>query len=363
MRISPEQLQQHLARELKPLYTVFGDETLLALEAADRIRARARAEGYTERNVLTADSGFKWSELAFTGSSQSLFAARRVLELRVPSGKPGTDGSAALQAYCESPPPDTITLVTLPGVEWRAQKAGWFEALDRCGVSVEAKPVTRKALPEWLAGRLKAQGQEADKVTLEFIADRVEGNLLAAHQELQKLALLHPPGILTFEQVEAAVLNVARYDVFKLGEAVLAGQPQRALRMLEGLEAEGEAPVLVHWTLAEDIRSLKRIHDAMQGGKPLPMALKEARIWGAKERLYERVLPLLADHELAHLVMAASVCDGVIKGLKHPDWPQDAWSALKRLVLLMLQPVTSAPAPARSATAHGAARLQLALMA
>src|SRR5688572_9885659 len=146
MRISTEQLQQQLARELKPLYTVFGDETLLALEAADRIRARARAEGYTERNVLTADSGFKWSELAFTGSSQSLFAARRVLEVRVPSGKPGTDGSAALQAYCENPPPDTVTLVTLPGIEWRAQKAGRFEAPDRRRGSGEGKAVARKAL-------------------------------------------------------------------------------------------------------------------------------------------------------------------------------------------------------------------------
>jgi DNA polymerase III subunit delta len=208
-------------------------------------------------------------------------------------------------------------------------------------------------------GQRVADGEEGQR-TLAFFADRVEGNLLAAHQELQKLALLHPAGVLGFDQVEAAVLNVARYDVFKLGEAVLAGQVGRALRMLDGLEAEGEGAVLVHWTLAEDIRALKRVKDAMAEGKPLPLALKEARVWGAKERLYERVLPLLADHQLAHLLQAASVCDGVIKGLKHPEWPLDPWSALRRLVLLTMQLVTSAPAAPRAAAP---AKLQLALSA
>ncbi len=232
---------------------------------------------------------------------------------------------------------------------------------------IKVDAVARNELPAWIARRLAAQGQrvadgEEGQRTLAFFADRVEGNLLAAHQELQKLALLHPQGILSFEQIEAAVLNVARYDVFKLGEAVLAGQVSRALRMLEGLEAEGEAAVLVHWTLAEDIRGLKRIKDAMADGKPLPMALKEARVWGMKERLFERVLPALADHQLAHLVQAASVCDGVIKGLKHPEWPLDPWSALKRLMLLVMQQVVSAPAPGQRNAAR-ATRLQLALPA
>ena len=207
-------------------------------------------------------------------------------------------------------------------------------------------PVDRRELPAWIARRLVAQGQrvadgEAGQRTLAFFADRVEGNLLAAHQELQKLALLYPQGTLEFDQVEAAVLNVARYDVFKLGEAVLAGQVKRALTMLDGLQAEGEAAVLVHWTLAEDLRALKRAKDALIDGKPMPMALREARAWGAKERLYERVLPALAEHQLAHLVAAASTCDGIIKGLKHPEWPHDPWAALKRLMLLTLQQVAT----------------------
>ena len=165
----------------------------------------------------------------------------------------------------------------------------------------------------------------------------MEGNLLAAHQELQKLALLHPAGELGFDEVEAAVLNVARYDVAKLAEAVWTGQTTRALRMLDGLQAEGEAPVLVHWTLAEDVRALARAHASLQAGKPLPMALKDARVWGAKEKLLERTLPLLADHQVAHLLDAAAVVDGIAKGLKHPDWPHEPWDALRRWVLSMLQ--------------------------
>jgi len=353
MRISTEQLQQHLTRELKPLYTVFGDETLLALEAADRIRARARAEGYTERNVLTADSGFKWSELAFTGSSQSLFAARRVLELRVPSGKPGTDGSAALQAYCEDPPPDTITLVTLPGVEWRAQKAGWFEALDRCGVSVEAKPVTRKALPEWLAGRLKAQGQEADRETLDFIADRVEGNLLAAHQEVQKLALLFPAGRIGYEQAREAVLDVARYDVFNLGEAVLAGDVLRLARMMDGLKGEGVAPPLVLWALAEEIRTIARVIEGATAGKRPPQLWYEAKVWGdthkqAMQQNYGRFTTEQVEAAITHAARADRMAKGLIRG--------DIWDELLQLGLRFASGAPARPAkqgrmaaPARAA--------------
>jgi len=369
MQVKPDQLAAHLGKGVKPLYIVHGDEPLLAQEAADAIRAAARAAGYGERKVFTVGNAAHFDWAGFIGASQamSLFAERQLIELRIPNGKPGKEGSEALQRYCETLSDDVVSLVHLPKLDWQQAKSGWFTALDAAGVMVKVDAVDRRDLPTWIARRLQAQGQrvaegEEGQRTLAFFADRVEGNLLAAHQEFQKLALLHPQGPLTFEQVEAAVLNVARYDVFKLGEAVLAGQVGRALRMLEGLEAEGEAAVLVHWTLAEDIRGLKRIKDAMAEGKPLPMALKEARVWGVKERLFERVLPALADHQLAHLVQAASVCDGVIKGLKHPDWPLDPFSALKRLVLLILQQVATAPAPA-ARSAPTAARLQLALEA
>ncbi len=351
MQVRAEQLAQHLAKGLKPLYTVWGDEPLLAQEAGDTIRAAARAAGCTERQVHTVSGAhFDWSSLLGASQAMSLFADRQLIEIRIPGGKPGKDGSEALQRYCEQLGDEVVTLIQLPKLDRTQQSSGWFSALDAAGVTVRVDPVERKALPQWIAQRLAQQGQRVQggdegQRTLAFFADRVEGNLLAAHQEIQKLGLLYPPGELGFEQIEAAVLNVARYDVFKLGEAVLAGQVARALRMLEGLQAEGEAAVLVHWTLAEDIRALKRVRDAVSGGKPLPMALRENRVWGVRERLFERAVPLLTDNGLAALLDAAQVCDGLVKGLRHPDWPLDAWESLRRLVLMLIEQIGSA-APA-----------------
>ncbi|HNJ82032.1 MAG: DNA polymerase III subunit delta [Piscinibacter sp.] len=365
MQVRAEQLAQHLAKGLKPLYTVWGDEPLLAQEAGDAIRVAARAAGCTERQVHTVSGAhFDWSSLLGASQAMSLFAERQLIEIRIPGGKPGKDGSEALQRYCEQLSDDIVTLVQLPRLDRAQQSSGWFTALDAAGVSVRVDPVERKALPQWIAQRLAAQGQrvqggEEGQRSLAFFADRVEGNLLAAHQEIQKLGLLYPAGELGFEQIEAAVLNVARYDVFKLGEAVLAGQVARALRMLEGLQAEGEAAVLVHWTLAEDIRALKRVRDAVSGGKPLPMALRENRVWGVKERLFERAVPLLTDNGIAALLDAAQVCDGLVKGLRHPDWPLDAWEALRRLVLMLIEQLASAPAGngrSRVAASHLALR-------
>jgi DNA polymerase-3 subunit delta len=352
MQLRPDQLAAALARGVKPLYTIHGDEPLLAQECGDVIRNAARAAGYSERKVFSVSGAhFDWSGVLGASQAMSLFSERQQIEIRIPGGKPGKDGSEALQRYCETLSDDVVTIIHLPRLDRQQQGSAWFAALDAAGVTVRVDPVERKALPQWIAQRLAAQGQrvqngEAGAQTLAFFADRVEGNLLAAHQELQKIALLYPPGELSFEQIESAVLNVARYDVFKLGEAVLAGQTARVLRMLDGLRAEGEAPVLVHWTLAEDIRALKRVKDAVAQGKPLPMALREARVWGAKERLFERLVPLLSDHTLAHWVEAASVCDGLIKGLKHPHWPLDAWDGLKRLALMVTQH-TAAPTPAQ----------------
>ena len=358
MQARSDQLAQHLSRGLKPLYTVWGDEPLLAQEACDTIRAAARAAGYTERQVHTvAGAHFDWGSLLGAAQAMSLFADRQLIEIRIPSGKPGKDGSEALQRYCQTLGDDVLTLIQLPRLDRTQQQSAWFTALDGAGITVRVEPVERRALPQWIAQRLAAQGQrvqggEDGERALAFFSDRVEGNLLAAHQEIQKLALLYPAGELAFEQIESAVLNVARYDVFKLGEAVLAGQVARALRMLEGLEAEGEAVVLVQWTLAEDIRALKRVHDAVAAGKPLPMALREARVWGAKERLFERAVPLLTEVVIANLLEAAHVCDGLAKGLKHPDWPQEPWEGLRRLVLMMLEALAvpagrGRPAPPR----------------
>ena len=296
MQLSASQLGSHLQRGLKSLYTLYGDEPLLIQEAADAIRAAARAQGFTERSSYTvAGAHFDWSEVLAAGGSLSLFADRQLLELRIPSGKPGKDGSVALQRLAESAQGNDslLTIVILPRLDKATRAGAWFSALDGHGVTLPLEPVERQALPQWIAQRLSMQGQrvrggEEGQRTLQFFADRVEGNLLAAHQEVQKLALLHPAGELSLAQVESAVLNVARFDVFKLSEAVLAGQAGRVQRMLDGLKAEGEAEVLVHYTLSEDIRALKRVKDAIAAGRPLPMALRENRVWGMKERLFER---------------------------------------------------------------------------
>src|SRR5215212_10079994 len=341
MNLAPAQLSEPLKRGLKSLYTLHGDEPLLVQEAADAIRLAARAQGYTERTVHTvAGAHFDWSEVLAAGGSLSLFADKQIVEIRIPSGKPGKDGSVALQQLAQAAQGNdsTLTLVLLPRLDKMTRTGAWFGALENFGATIQVEPVERAALPQWIAQRLAQQGQrvvagDEGQRTLQFFADRVEGNLLAAHQEIQKLALLYPEGELGFDQVESAVLNVARYDVFKLSEAVLAGQATRVQRMLDGLQAEGEAEVLVHYTLAEDIRALKRVKDSMASGRPLPMALREQRVWGLKERLFERVLPRLTTTALDNLLHSAHLVDGIVKGLKVPDWPADGWQALQRLAM------------------------------
>jgi len=353
VQIRPDQLDAHLTKVgagLKPVYTIHGDEPLLAQEAADAVRAAARAAGYGERKVYTVSGAhFDWSAVLGAAMEMSLFADRQLIEIRIPSGKPGKDGSEALQRYCDRLSDDVLTLVQLPRLDFQQQKAAWFTALDSHGVTLRVETLDRKVLPPWLAQRLSRQQQrvragEEGQRTLSFFADRIEGNLLAAHQEIQKLGLLYPAGELAFEQVEAAVLNVARFDTGKLSEAIWTGQVGRALRVLDGLRHEGESAPGVHWMLADDLRAIARARAALDGGKPLPMAMKDARVWGVREKLLERVVPQIATPQAAFLLEAASVCDGICKGLKHPAWPHAPWGALQRLVLMMAEAPVAVPA-------------------
>ncbi|WP_455553431.1 DNA polymerase III subunit delta [Comamonas kerstersii] len=352
MQLALNQLAAHLQKGLRPLYTLHGDEPLQLQEAADAIRAAARAAGHSERSVYTVQGAhFDWSSVLAAGGSFSLFADKKLVEIRIPSGKPGKDGSAAIQQLAENAAQDdsTLTIITLPRLDAATKKGAWFGALDANGVTIQIDPIERAALPQWIAQRLARQNQrvasgEAGQRTLQFFADRVEGNLLAAHQEIQKLGLLQPEGELSFEVVEQAVLNVARYDVFKLSEAVLSGNLPRAMRMMDGLQAEGTAEVLVHWTLSEDIRNLKRAKDALASGQPLPMVLRSLRIWGNKEKLFERVVPRLSANAAVRLLHSAHVVDGIVKGLPADNWPSDSWQALRKLAVDM---VTTLQGPAR----------------
>lgn len=333
MQLRIDALDAHLAKSLAPLYVITSDEHLLALEAADKIRKTARAQGFTERDVLTVERGFKWGELLAANQSQSLFGDRKLIELRIPTGKPGKDGGQALQSYAATLSPDNVTLITLPKLDWATQKAAWVGALQQAGAFIDIPMVERAQLPAWIGARLAAQRQSADRQGIDFIAERVEGNLLAAHQEIQKLALLHPEGKLTFEQIHDAVLNVARYDVFKLNEAMLAGDAARLVRMVEGLQGEGEALPLVLWAVAEEIRTLLKLKSGIAQGRALGMLLKEYRIWGPRERLMEPALRRLTLTALEAALQEAAQIDKMIKGLRANAYAGDPWDALLQLVL------------------------------
>ena len=329
MAISSEELPRHLASGLKPLYVVYGDALLLALEAADSIRAAARAAGYGERETLIAEQHFKWAELRNSARSLSLFSSRKVIDLRIPSGKPGVEGGQALQEYAANPDSDVLTLITLPRLDWSARKSQWFAALEKHGVMVSADDIPRSALPRWIAARLQRQDQHADEAALEFLADRCEGNLLAAFQEIQKLALLFPAGMLTFDNVKDSVMDVARYDVSRLTEAMLNGNAARYTRILDGLRAEGTATVLVLWALSEDIRTLCKVTQAVQRGASIGNAMRDLRVRKDKQRLIENAAHRCKFPLLERAIQQAARLDKTIKGLRQGD----VWDELLQLGL------------------------------
>ncbi|MDQ3268296.1 MAG: DNA polymerase III subunit delta [Pseudomonadota bacterium] len=327
MKLSGEDLPHHLVRGLAPLYVIHGEALLLAIEAADAIRAAARTAGYTEREVLIAESGFKWAELRNSAQSLSLFSTRKLVDLRIPSGKPGVEGAQALQDYCQKLNADTVTLVSLPRLDKTALGSKWFTALSAQGVIIASEEIALNALPAWIASRLKRQNQSADAVTLEFLAERVEGNLLAAYQEIQKLALLFPAGPISFEQVKDSVMDVARYDVFKLSEAMLAGDVARYAHILDGLRAEGTAAVLILWALAEDIRTLSKVLRAMQYSANLSSALRDARVWGSRQKFVERAVRRFSPAIAGRALRQAAHVDKVVKGLRRGN----VWDELLQL--------------------------------
>ena len=338
MQLRAEALDAHLAKTLAPLYVIASDEHLLALEAADRIRARARSAGFTEREVLVVDRHFKWGELIAASQAMSLFGDRKLIELRLPTGKPGKEGGQALQEFAATcaqaaEAGDTLTLITLPKLDWATQKSAWVSALQQSAVYVDIPLVERHQLANWIGQRLAAQSQSADKASLDFMVERVEGNLLAAHQEIRKLGLLYPEGRLSAEQIQDAVLNVARYDVFKLSEAMLAGDVARLARMLDGLKGEGEALPLVLWAVSEEIRILLKLKLGMNDGRPLPMLMKEYRIWGPRERLMPSALGRLKLSTLQTAMREAAQVDRMVKGLRSKQFAGDPWDALLQLAL------------------------------
>jgi DNA polymerase-3 subunit delta len=327
MQLRAEQLEAHLAKSLAPLYAVHGDEPLLALEAADAVRAAARRRGIAEREVFVVERGFDWSALAHAGASRSLFGGGKLVELRMPGGKPGAGGGEALAAYCARLDPEMVTLVTLPRLDRAGQSSGWFAALAGAGVVVEVWPVERARLPQWIAARLARQGQKAGAEVLEFLAERVEGNLLAAHQEVLKLALLAPAGELDLETVEAAVASVARYDPYAAAEALVLGDLARYTRVLEGLRGEGEAPTYVLFALAGALQVLRGAAE----GRPLERLFGEYRVFHKPlQRAVQAAARRHSRRTLDAALRQASRIDRAIKGVARAD----AWDGFAALGLL-----------------------------
>jgi DNA polymerase-3 subunit delta len=333
LKLSTKQLAPHLSRELQPLYAVHGAEALLALEAADRIREAARKNGATEREIFFAEPGVDWSRLGASGANLSLFASKRLVEIRIPTGKPGTEGGAAIEAWCRKPPEDAVTLVLLPELDWKQLKTNWFSAIEASGVVVEAKAITRDELPDFLAERLSRQKQRASIETLEWLADRVEGNLLAAKQEVEKLGLLLPEGEITLAAIRGAVTDVSRFERDTLVDAIHGDDAGRVARAVSSLEAEGEPLPLLLWTLAEELRLLMAFAAGERPRRFLPPDRTAALARTAKRH----------DRASFHReLLRAHRIDRMIKGIETGD----PWESILELALgISGRPVLPAVTP------------------
>ncbi|MDO4433770.1 MAG: DNA polymerase III subunit delta [Alysiella sp.] len=329
--LSPEQLSGSLNAPLQALYVLHGEEDLLRLEALDKIRATAKHQGYLNRESHVADAtSFDWNNLLAQAMSTGLFADLKLLEIHIPSGKVGKNGGDTLQTLAENLPPDTCTVIVLPKLERAQTQAKWFNILAQYGTVIEAKAIDTQALPAWIRQRLHQHGLEIENDALALFAERVEGNLLAAAQEIDKLALLHPNGhLLTLTDAEQAIANVARFDVFQLSSAWMAGNAQRTLNLLTGLQAEGEEPVLLAWSLAEDIRILIRLMAALKQGKTAHNVRNELRLWGDKQTLAPQAATRIGINRLIKALQICAQIDRQIKGAEDGD----AWATFKHLIM------------------------------
>lgn len=331
-----------LAKEqhsFKPLYIFSGDEPLLMMEAIDALRALARTGGFTEREVLVQDRYFDWAALINAGQTMSLFGDKRFVELRMPTGKPGRDGAESLKHFAEQinntgNGVDTIICIILPRLDSKTKSSAWFSALDEAGMAIQIDSIDRLALPHWIGQRLKKQSQEVEagesgQRALQFMSDQVEGNLIAAHQEIQKLALLYPAGQLSEEQIRSAVLKVARYDLFELTESMLSGDAARLNRMLDGLQGEGEPLPLILWSVSDELRTLHKVQSALLAGDALANLLRNYRIWGKREKLYPVALKRIAPKKLKQAMVLAANLDKQVKGLLVRDLPSNPWDGLR----------------------------------
>ena len=329
MKIAANQLTPHLQKSLLPCYLVTGDEHLLVQEALDAIRARAREQGFGSRELFVQTTGFDWDELRRAGGNLSLFAEKRIIELRLPTGKPGVKGSAAIAEFTADAGEDLMFIVSAPKLDRNSQNAKWVKALDATGGVTQIWPVGVRELPAWINDRMRRLGLQPDRDAVRLIADRVEGNLLAAQQEIEKLRLLHGEGPLTAEDADAAVADSSRFDVYKLVDAAVGGNAARAIRILGGVRTEGVEPVIVMWALTRELRMLAGLSDNLRAGMDLGSSMRKAGVWQNREAL---VRACIGRHQAATfyaLLQLARRADAAAKGQLRAD----PWQLATQIVL------------------------------
>ncbi|WP_426415938.1 DNA polymerase III subunit delta [Aestuariirhabdus sp. LZHN29] len=331
MKLRAEQLANHLKKGIAPLYIVSGDDPLQQQECCDSIRRAARDQGISEREMMHAEGNFDWSDLLESANSLSLFADRKLIELRVPNGKPGDKGSKALVAYAENASPDNTLLLVLPKLDVSAQRSKWFKSVDKVGISIQLWPIDATALPGWIQQRLAAAGLTSTADAVQILADRVEGNLLAAQQEIEKLKLLANGQHVDAETVNSAVSDSARYDIFSLVDSSLAGDATHSARMLNGLRAEGSEPTVILWALTRELRSMATMARLQQQGQGIEQILKSQRVWEKRKQPVRKALIRLSERDWRNLLRHAARIDRTIKGLEAGN----VWDELSALSLRM----------------------------
>lgn len=330
MRLKPEQMAAELLKGLAPVYFVSGDEPLQLGEAADAIRAAAREAGYDLREVLVADAGFSWSELTDSAGSLSIFADKKIIDLRLSSGTPGAEGAKALIAYCERLPEDTLLLITGAKMASSSLKTQWFQALDKVGCIIQVWPLEGQDLMRWLQQRMQRRGLQAETEGIKILASRIEGNLLAAAQEIEKLYVLYGEGHLSQQQIFEVVADSSRFDVFKLMDSVLAARVDRIFKILSGLQAEGVAAPVVLWALTREARVLIRIKQALAQGQNRALAFKNNQIWDKRQSLMSDALNRLSDSDLNNILVLSAKADRQIKGQQQGE----PWETLLAVCLM-----------------------------
>lgn len=338
MPLRPEQLESHLQQSLSPIYLVAGEEELLVQEAADAIRTKARAAGYLERKLLIVQRGFDWNDLVLAGVSQSLFAEKKIIELRMPTGKPGIPGAKALNQWCENPDSDNLLLITCPKWDASSRKAKWAQNLARAGTYVEIWPVKPQELPAWLRQRMTSLGLQPQTGVVELLADRLEGNLLAAAQEVDKLWLLKGAAAVSLDDVRAWVTDSARFDVFRLIECGLQGQGGQACRIITSMQSANAPANLLVGALVREINMLYSLRQQLDKGQSLDSAFSSMRIWRSRQAPLQAALRRLDTPAVAKLIIQLQLLDRLSKGQLAGSGPADFWLELDQFFVNLSQP-------------------------